>query len=381
MGRRLRVFFISLSVLGFLCGCAGNFVQGISDKSGRNPLVVEVAARSTLKVKVADGPLTQTRVRLVSFTGGVIATGKSNSNGELELSVLRSIIQSLPDNDRLFLYADSEDRAARVLFSDGSSKPLKTGQVRIKSILPTASVIKAVTTTELTDHPDISRTSLISHFSNAAALLTESHLKRTGVLNQPLRPEIQITEQELDLVNSSIEETQIALNSGSEIVLSRFKLLSMANKAIIEEDYEQSFLQSGRHFPITSSDYLLSELSDNGNSDAGALALSSAFTNPLLFDRLTQKIGTDLEKEDFQKALGASIPLSRIQTINSENLIINSTASLSDEIESLFDQAVRSGISLTELRLSGQVGDLLVSSEFKNPLLRGATFEIGRAHV
>ena len=373
MNRRLWAFFITLSVLGFLCGCTGNFIQGISDKSGRNPLVVEVPPRSTIKVKVADGPLTQTRVRLVSLTGGVLATGKSDANGELELSILRSAIQSLPDEDRLYLYADSDDAQARVFFNDVDSKLLRRGQARLKSFLPTASTFKSINTTELTNNPEIMQASLVSHFSNAAALMMESYLSESGVLNRPLRPDLVLAREQLNRFNSGIDETRVALNSANDLILSRFKLLSMANKAIIEEDYERSFLQSGQHFPITSSDYILSELSNNGNSDAGVLPLSSAFTNPLLFDRLTQKIETDLEKEDFQTALGASIPLSRIQTISSENLIKNATASLSDEIESLFDQAVRSSISLTQLRLSGQVGDLLVFSEFKNPLLRGAT--------
>jgi|GEM_PF-1018830 len=355
----------------FFCGCGGNFIQGISERSNAQPVSINPAPKSTLKATVTDGPLSTTRVRLVSLVRGTLATGKSNTSGEVELSVLRSVIQSLPNNDRLFLYADSEDQSAAVHFDDGSLRLLKPGQARLKSILPDLSVIKAISTTELTNSSQVLRSAQVSHFSNALSILTETHLQKIGVLSQPLRPGVTLEEDNLPLFNTSLEETEIALNAGSPLLLARFKLLSMANKAIIEEEFK-SFLEGAPDIPISSSDFSLSQLSANGNTTAPPLNLSTFFLDSL--PRLSEKIQKDLESDRYASILSSSIPLERISTFSSSELIELSTAPLSAEIEARVDQSVRDTFILRELKISGDSGDLAISAQLLNPLSQPVSF-------
>ncbi len=359
-------FFALLIQILFFCGCGGGFLQGISERSATPPVsTTGPGSQATLSVSVVDGPLSNIRVRLVSLTRGTLATGKSNLAGDSQLSVFKSVLQTLPADDRLFIYADSVDSQSAVHFQDGSLRLLKVGQARLKSILPPLSVINAVNTTELTADPQIQRSSQVSHFSNAISLLTEAHLKETGVISAPLRPGTTITLDNLLLFSASVSQTVSAISGGSPVVLARFKLVSMANKAIIEEEFT-SFLDGAPATSLESSDEILSQLAGNGSGATAPLSLSQFFQNSL--SRLSDKISADLNSSVFSSTLASSLPLSSITSLGSAELLQNSTQDLAGEIETRVTESVRSSFSLTNFQVFGSTGNILASASLVNPL-------------
>ena len=361
----VRLFFVAL--LGFFCvGCGGNFLSGIHDDPTPIPTV-------RIEVSALDGPLIKARVRLVSLLEGTLDTQTTDSRGHATLSLPRADLSALSDQDLLYFYVDSlKSLSTSVEPQSKSTRVLQEGQVRLKSFLPPVTQIKNISSNLLSSDPDLAKASVISHFSNAQAVLAEANLKSLGILNKSIRPENRISPADIPLVNSNIRTVESAIRTGDPNLTPKFKLVAMATKALVENDVSE-FLTGASKTNIASSDEILLELAENGSGSNPELALKSSFQQSIV--TLSQAISMDLSSEEIRSVFADSATPNAINDVTAEKVEAAVGENLISQIQTLVLSQTKSLSELANLSILGSSGDIKLSFDVSVPADFGVTLE------
>jgi hypothetical protein len=347
-------------------GCGGNFLSGISDDPTPIPTV-------RFEISAVDGPLIKARVRLVSLLEGTLATQTSDRHGRATLSLPRSKFLALSDQDLLYIYVDSlASLGTSVEPQNKVTRILQEGQLRLKSFLPPVAQIKKLSSDLLTSNPDIARAGVVSHFSNAKALLAEANLKSLGILKASLRPESRVSATDIPLISSNVSTVESAIFAGNENLTAKFKLVAMATKALVENNITK-FLSGASQTEIESSDEILLELAGNGSDSGSTLSLNSSFQQSL--EDLSEAISEDLKSEEISATFTDSAALTVIEDLTVTKVEAAVEKDVIGQVQSLVLSRTASFSELSNLSLVGSSGDIKLSFDTSTPAGLGVSLE------
>lgn len=288
----------------FYSGCGSPLAGGSSVGGGA------VAAKNQLNVPVADGVIRNAQVSIVNArTGQVLFQGVDPDNdGTYAFDMQRTTLAGILDTDILYLYAESTAQSS--VDVNGAAQGLNAGQVRFKSFLPNGAIIKSIlnVSDDLGTDPRINKKRAVTHFSNAKSLLAEAKLIKDGVLNQPLRPGRAAPANVLTALPNQTAAVETALADPTSNLTKKFKLISMATKALVE-DGVTTILQNQNTSSVSEADSLLLEVANNTG------ALNPVFQAKLA--DLNQRVNNDLQDSLFTSSFDAGLT-NNIQTVTSE---------------------------------------------------------------
>jgi len=298
----LNTAFLVLPLLYSGCGSPLGGVNTVSEGA--------VAAKNQLNVPVADGVIRNAQVSIVNArTGQVLFRGVDPDNdGTYAFDMERTTLAGILDADLLYLYAESTAQSS--VDVNGAVQGLNAGQVRFKSFLPNGAVIKSIlnVSDDLGADPRVNKKRAVTHFSNAKSLLAESKLIKDGVLTQPLRPGRAAPANVLTALPNQTAAVETALADPTSNLTKKFKLISMATKALVE-DGVTTILQNQNTISVSEGDSLLLEVANNTG------ALNPVFQAKLA--DLNQRINNDLQDSLFTSSFDAGLN-NNIQTVTSE---------------------------------------------------------------
>ena len=328
-------FFILISVLIGQVIWQGCWAGGGSG-SGTATNVPVAQPPIELTAQVQDGPLFRVTLQLVSFKRGVLTEKLTDEQGAAKLSFQSNVLQSLDNDDLIYLFAKSS-HFTQVKLPSGQFKAVQTNQVQFKSILPPVPVLKVAgaSNPNLNQNSQINRVRTVSHFSTAKGMLVESRWIHEGILSQPLTPEItaagQITGAQIQIMQARVSAVDDAINQGFPSTQGKFKLLAAAIKSMVEDDFNQ-FLTGAANQDITRPLDTLLELAINTNKPMHPVFEQKL---PALNTRLIQ----DLTMPDFQEAFSSTTSINQINSLDSVDMLRSATTSFLAEIDSTSDPA------------------------------------------
>lgn len=256
---RVVIHISLLLLLGwFMTGC-GLPKAVVTKKS------VPVDEKVDFTISVIDGVLQEAEVQLVSLKLGILSdTFLTNKEGNVTLKVSKSKIAQLEDDDLLFVYASSSNNTQ--LSKEFVRSPLQVGQVQFRSLLPRANQLKrsAELFNPITKDPTIGQLCQVSHFTNARTVIMENFLLQDGLISEPIKPSslpgIELTSNLLQNINLLVESIDQDLAISSSIVAQKFKLITLATKAIVERGISTILLAPSSNWTLSDSDKILFEL-------------------------------------------------------------------------------------------------------------------------
>ena len=302
---------VAFWLLGIMTVLYGLGCGASSPLQGKEDIGVDTNRMAVFNVQAVDGPIFGADVRLMSLTKGLLAFGTSDAQGRVSLQARATDIESLGDNEVLYFYTESRN-GNTVQRRNGTFNTALAMQIRFKSYLPKGKVLKArlLLSTDITGDPEVNKAAVISHFSNAKAIMLESRLKRTGVLARTVDPNaaavVAFTDNQLQQIHSDLNTVELAIGDGSTNISRKFKLLAMATKALVENNAAEFLTASQVNADVTKSEELLVELLENST-----LEISQTFNQQL--NVLTQEINADLASNTFSDSLGDNAVISMSQ--------------------------------------------------------------------
>jgi hypothetical protein len=310
-GQPSVLFFLTLVVLALgLSGCGLPSSAPPSSGSG-----VEAGGEETvvLNMQALDGPIDSARVRLVSLQKGVLGQPVfTQAGGEARIELPKSVFESLNDEDLLYLYVDSvENTKVRTNSGLGISKSLVPGQVKLRSYLPRAKVLKSRIPLfkPLDLDPEVNSSATVSHFSNARVVILEQQLKKNGIISKPLTPEseaaVKFNTAILDTLSGTLDTIKTQLENPASATTAKFRLLATATKAIIERDINTILLLPTTAWQLENSDEILLELAENSAENVNAF-------HPIFdleFSSLSVEITRDLTNPELTNSVGSALAL------------------------------------------------------------------------
>lgn len=334
----MRIFLagICLSSAIFFYGCGGvssgddttATVTPPAGGGGGGGGGVVVGSVSTLKAKVADGPIVNAKLWLASMRAGPLtsAAATTDSLGNASLSVPNSTLMTLQDDDVLYWYAESQ--SGTQVDVNGGLRNLVEGQMRFRSLVGFGR--DARSGASLGSFAPSTSTSTISHFSNAEFTIVESKLG----LSEPIAPQ-NTTNSSLDLVATAIATTERDLADANSAVAKKFKLIAVATKGIVEDGLTQ-ILQGGST-GVENSARILLEL---GKSTASALTPQFDAALPQLSARVSQDLTSALFSQAFDPGVTAVIQSISTQAIATAAAVPLPTVRILTEADILANQGL-----------------------------------------
>lgn len=222
-----------------------------------------------IEVTAVDGVIRNARVRLASLLNGSISSSEmTDHNGRAALTITLQRIEDLNNDDMLYLIVESVSGSTVILRDFAQTElPLQPGQVKLKSYLGRASILKskAAIYEKLHQDPELGKRAVISHLSNSVSLMLDVELNREGLINGIALPETYSPAlnpdriRKLEEYRSDLLREQAAKDS---VIGSKLHLLTIATKALIEQG-TSNFLDDQRNFPLTQGAEALMELALN----------------------------------------------------------------------------------------------------------------------
>ena len=253
-----------------------------------------VSETRQFEVIATDGVLKRVNVRLASVLVGSLSKAvQTDDFGKATLNVPLDAINQLEDHDLIYLYVESVFDSSVVTNSVlDSEKSLKVGQVKIKSYLGSAEKLKAKAEKyqKLHDDPELSRSSVVSHFSNAVALMLEAEMIRNGFIESLITPEkIETDFPILKLVEAESQRRLLldAQTDRDSTLGKKLKLITVATKGLIEQDIA-NFLNDGKNNLVSEGSEALLDLAVNST-----LELNSQFKGQI--NQLSLAVESDIK--------------------------------------------------------------------------------------
>ena len=257
--------------------------QGCGGVSVPSSFVVDETRE--IHIIATDAVLKNVRVRLASLLRGSISKAvQTDDEGRATIVVPLGSINQLKDHDLIYFYVESVSGSSVVTNSSSNfDRSLEIGQVRLKSYIGNALKLKdqAKNYQNLNDDPDMSRRSVVSHFSNSVAVMIEAELKREGLIDTAVSPEAPEKNFSVSTLNKA--ETQRLLLQDAQTdkdssLGKKLKLLGIATKALVELGIS-NFLDDGKHSDLNEGSEALLDLAVN--STAGLNSIFVAQIEPL----------------------------------------------------------------------------------------------------
>ncbi|PCJ18161.1 MAG: hypothetical protein COB02_11270 [Candidatus Cloacimonadota bacterium] len=351
---KILLFAIAIATLLILPGCGASS----SNDDGSVITVPEVTPPSAsksiipLKVTLKDGIIRNAIVQLASLLKGKLnISAETDFGGVAILSIPSSVIETLATNDLLYIYGESKSNST--IDVNGATRPLKEGQVKLKSFLPKPSELQAILNSglKLEDHPLVKKATTVSHFTNAEAVLFDNELKKKGLITTASNPNTIIN------TSGSLDEILTTLRNEIQKVgtptIKKFKLIAASTKAIIEQGI--STILQGQTISITNSDLILLELAENET-----LTLEPSFESNIL-PALQTQINLDIQSNEFDSLLFTSVNgtsfTSALETITTQDM----ASAVDDKIELEDPQATLDDLVSTSIQ-GHQLKNIVISS-------------------
>jgi ABC-type branched-subunit amino acid transport system substrate-binding protein len=374
MRQKNKIFNCAVSaVLGFsLIGCGGG---GGSTAPVDQP-------RVAFSVTLTDGPIRNAEVYLASLKGGQLSdtAAVTDADGKATISVLRSAITNLDNDDVPYFWARSTTSSTVVTYG-GSARPLGSGAVTFKSYLPTASELKTIMQTSALSNDDkVKGSSVVSHFSQAKAMMIE---KRAGfTASVALGGVANITGEKLSELALLKENLDSKLTDASSDATKKLIYMATLTKALVEDGLTQVF--TGGKTVDDGFDNLLLEAVESTST------FSTTMANSL--DSLKLEVARDLSASVFGDVFSQAslVALTSVTAALNLTATINQPAGIhpvpstpkfylvfpytgqSASISRGYEQGVRS--ALKELESTGAIEVLTMESEVADSELRLAFF-------
>ncbi|MCO4783234.1 MAG: hypothetical protein KC646_12990 [Candidatus Cloacimonetes bacterium] len=363
----MKVFLFVLSALGLIllpgCGAGntdsggvGSVVNGGTNTGGggsttpNNPNASQSVV--PLRITLKDGIVRNATVRLASLLQGSLnVTAETDFGGVATLNIPSEIINSLATNDLVYVYGESTSNST--IDVKGFTQGLQAGQVKLRSYLPAPSYLKSVLASpnKLEDDTQVNKSTTVSHFTNAEAVLFDNELKKKGLLSSASSPSASITTNESLISVLTTLRSEIAKPNTPTI--RKFKLIAASTKAIIEQNV--STILQGQTASITDPDQILFEIAANETA-----TLEPSFESNIL-PAMQADVNTDLQSSEFASPLfdstGGSDFTSTLATVSSEDM----ASSVDDKIELSDPQATLDDLVATSIR-GPQLKNIKVSS-------------------
>jgi hypothetical protein len=300
----IKVLLFVLSFIGLIllpgCGVGSTDGDGVGSITTGTATGGEDTGTSTsqsvipLKVTLRDGIIRNATVTLASLLQGSLnVSAETDFGGVATLNIPSDIINNLATSDLVYVYGIS--KADSTVDVKGITRGLQPGQVKLKSYLPAPSYLKSILASpnKLEDDTQVNKSTTVSHFTNAEAVLFDNELQKKGLLNSASSPTMTITTSESLFALLTTLRTEIA--KPNTPVIKKFKLIAASTKAIIEQNI--STILQGQTIQITESDQILLEIVSNETAtlepsfeanilpamqaDVNQDLASSEFTSPL----------------------------------------------------------------------------------------------------
>ena len=229
-----------------------------------------VSETRQFEVIATDGVLKRVNIRLASVLVGSLSKAvQTDDFGKATLIVpLDTINQLEEDHDLTYLYVESVFDSSVVTNNVlDTEKSLKVGQVKIKSYLGSAEKLKAKAEKyqKLHDDPELSRSSVVSHFSNAVALMLEAEMIRNGFIKSLITPEKIETDFPIVKLVEAESQRRLLLDAQTDresTLGKKLKLITVATKGLIEQDIA-NFVNDGKNNLVSEGSEALLDLAGN----------------------------------------------------------------------------------------------------------------------
>jgi len=196
-----------------------------------------------INVVATDGVLKNVNVRLASLlNGGISEIVQTDDEGKATINIRADVLDGLLDQDVIYLYVDSiNESTVSINANTNNDKQLEIGQVRIKSYIGTGKSVKSIAEVyeRLHDDPEISRRSIVSHFSNSVAVMIEAEFKKNGLITESIRPEkayLNLSTKTLNEVETKRKQLEEAQTERDSKLARKLKLITIATKGLIEQN-------------------------------------------------------------------------------------------------------------------------------------------------
>ena len=315
---KILLLISSILILLMLPGCGASSSSGDSAVNsptpGTTPGTNTPVSQSIipLTITLKDGIVRNATVQLASLLQGKLnVSAETDFGGQATLHIPSDIINNLANNDLLYIYGQSN--ANSTIDVNGFTQGLQSGQVKLRSFLPDPGYLKAVlaSSNKIEDDPLVKKSSVVSHFTNAEAVLFDNELKKKGLLNSASNPNTNITTTE-SLV-SVLNELRSEIQKVGTPTIKKFKLIAAATKAIIEKNI--STILQGQTASITEPDQILFELAENETA-----LLEPNFESNIL-PSLQTEVNQDLQSSEFDSPLFTSSFTEDLSQVSSQDMI------------------------------------------------------------
>lgn len=354
---KILLFVFSIIGLILLPGCGagstdsggvGSVTTGGGNNTGNGGTPVVSQSIVPLKVTIKDGIVRNATVQLASLLqGNLNVSAETDFGGVATLNIPAEIINNLATNDLVYVYGESKNDST--IDVKGFTQGLQAGQVKLKSYLPAPSYLKSVLASpnRLEDDAQVNKSTTVSHFTNAEAVLFDNELKSKGLLNSASNPTTTITTTESLIAVLTTLRTEIAKPNTPTI--KKFKLIAASTKAIIEQNV--STILQGQNISITQSDQILFEIATNESA-----TLEPSFEANVL-PTMQSDVNQDLQSSEFSSPLFEATFSNTLEAVSSEDM----ASAVDDRIELSDPQATLDDLLTTSIR-GPQLKNIKVSS-------------------
>lgn len=344
----IKVLLFVFSIIGLIllpgCGASSSDNEGVGSNTGSGvntggggittPVSQSIVP---LKITIKDGIVRNATVQLASLLQGSLnISAVSDFSGVATLNIPSDVINNLATNDLVYVYGESNTDST--IDVKGFTQGLQAGQVKLKSYLPAPSYLKSVlaSSNKLEDDTEVNKSTTVSHFTNAEAVLFDNELKKKGLLTSASSPTMTITTGESLIAVLTTLRTEIAKPNTPTI--KKFKLIAASTKAIIEQNV--STILQGQNTSLANSDQILFEIATNETA-----ILEPSFETNIL-PNMQSDINQDLQSTEFSSPLFETNFSNTLEAISSQEM----ANAVDDKIELSDPQATLDDLIATSIQ-------------------------------